>query len=340
MKSALTSLHSFLERKRLLPSFDEDTVFLLAVSVIVVMLIDADARAFADEVRAHSGKIALMVLLGAGFAVYTAFFTYFKNETQKFYMFWFAVLVNFLSAFAAIKLLSGSSAPFYMYIAPAIGIGIFILMLIFWHADVLDASTLPHKSSSYSNILYGTLAVLGFVYLAENVWNLHWTSVLSTAIGYATIINGSVASHLPQIFGKRDEKINKLDAAVNNSIDRMIGNLNAGKDQWVSIATDEGVEDMNVESGYENNVETFLADRVRMLNRTSPVVAAASMGTYTFQKYAFTRTHVETAIIVDVYPNDGTTGYQFCQMVKYDSEGELKRYKGLMYLNKIKNIFT
>lgn len=340
MKQMLTNLHGFLGRYRLLPSFDEDTVFLLALVVLVVWLIDADARTFAEQVRAQSSKISLMILLGMGFAFYTAFFASFKNEIQKFYMFWFAVLINFLSAFAAITLLNGSGESVFSYITPVINIVISILLVVFWHADVLDASSLPHKSSTFSNVLYGTLIVLGFTLLAEYIWDTPWPSVLTAAIGYATLFNGTVTSYLPQIFGKRDRKIASLDAVVNRGIDHMVQNLSKGKNHGISIVTDEGIKDLSVTPEYENDIDTFLADEVRKLNRTSPVIAVTSIGTYTFKRYWFSPTRQEMAIIVDAYPNDGTTGYQFCQMIKYNSEGELGRYRGLMYLNKITNIFA
>lgn len=225
MKALLRRLRDVLARHRILPSYGEDTVFLLAVAVIAVLLIDLEARAFAEQVRAQLSKIALIMLLGIGFAFYTAFFSYFKNEIQKFYMFWFAVLVNFLSAFATITLLNDSGASALYYIAPAINILAFVLMVALWHADVLDTSAIPHKSSSFSNIVYGTIVVAVLIFIVEYVWNTPWPAVFSFVIGYATVFNRTFTSYLPKIFGKRDQKIEALDAAVDKVVEHMIKNV-------------------------------------------------------------------------------------------------------------------
>ncbi|OGZ43680.1 MAG: hypothetical protein A2756_05360 [Candidatus Ryanbacteria bacterium RIFCSPHIGHO2_01_FULL_48_27] len=339
MKQTLLHLRGFLERYRVLPSYGEDTVFLLAVAVLVVLFLNADARAFAEQVRAQSSKIALIMLLGVGFAIYTAFFSYFKNEIQKFYMFWFAVLVNFLSAFATITLLNDSGASPLYYIAPAINVVAFVLMVAFWHADVLDTSAIPHKSSSFSNVLYGTIVVAVLTLVAEYAWNTPWPAVFSFVIGYATVFNRTFTSYLPKIFGKRDQKIEALDVAVNDVVDYMIKNVGINNPYAVCIAA-AGTKNLQVSSEYRGDVDAFLADEIRKLNRTTPAIATGSVGTYTFKRYWFSPTRQESAIIIDAYPNDGSTGYQFCQMVRYDTESILQRYKGLIYLNKTTNVYV
>lgn len=339
MKQTLLRFRDVLGRYRILPSYGEDTVFLLAVAVITVLLLDADAREFAEKVRAQSSKATLIMLLGIGFAFYTAFFSYFKNEIQKFYMFWFAVLINFLAAVATITLLNSSGASPLYYIAPAINTIAFVLMIALWHADVLDTSALPHKSSSFSNILYGTIVVVGLTLVAEYVWDTPWPAVFSFAIGYATIFNTTFTSYLPKVFGRRDQKIEALDTAVNNVIEYMIKNVGIDNPYAVCIAA-EGTKKLQVSSEYGGDVDAFLADEIRKLNRTTPAIATGSVGTYTFKRYWFSPTRQESAIIVDAYPNDGSTGYQFCQMVRRGTGGTLERYKGLIYLNKIANVYV
>lgn len=340
MKQSLVRFRSVLERYRILPSYGEDTIFLLAVTVLVVLLIDADARSFAEQIKAQSSKVVLIMLLGISFAFYTTFFSYFKTETQKFYMFWFAVLVNFLSAFATVSFLNGSSASPFYYTGPAINIAVFALMVMFWHADLLDTSAIPHKSSSFSNILYGTLVVTGLTLLAEYVWEMPWPAMFSFVIGYATVFNKTFIGYLPKIFGSRDQKIKMLDSAVNIVIEHMIKNVGVSNPYVVSIFSDENARSLQVASEYRGNVDAFLTDEIHKLNRTTPVIVTGSVGTYTFKRYWFSPTRQESAVIIDAYPNDETSGYQFCQMVRYNTEGTLERYKSLIYLSKIRNIYV
>lgn len=340
MRQLLLRVRGTLEKYRFLPSYGEDTVFLLAVAVLVVLLLNADARSFAEQIGVRQPKVALIMLLGIGFAFYTAFFSYFKNETQKFYMFWFAVLINVLSAVASISLLDSAAVSPLYYIAPAINIATFLLMIVFWHADVLDTSVLPHKSSSFSNIVYGTGVVIVLTVLAEHVWHIPWPAVFSFAIGYTTVANQAVVGYLPKIFGQRDQKINALDISVNRSIECMLENLHEENNCTACVVTDEGAKPLGHSSKHGSSIDVFLADEIRKLNRTSPVVASAAVGTYTFKRQWFSPTREESAIIVDAYPNDGTNGHQFCQMIKYNEEGTLERYKGLIYLNKIPNIYV
>lgn len=340
MRRLLLQSRNFLEKKRILPSYGEDTVFLLAVAVLVILLLSADARSFAEQIGVRQPKVALIMLLGIGFAFYTVFFSYFKNETQKFYMFWFAVLTNFLSAVASISLLNSAGVPSLYYIAPAINIAIFLLMVVFWHADVLDTSVLPHKSSNFSNIVYGTGVVIILVVLAEHVWHMPWPAVFSFAIGYATIANQAVAEYLPKIFGQRDQKINALDIAVNRSIECMLKNLRDENNWMACVVTDEGTKPLGRSSKYDSSIDVFLADEIRKLNRTNQVVAIATVGTYTFKRQWFSPTREESAVIIDAYPNDETSGHQFCQMIKYNEVDILERYKGLIYLNKVPNIYV
>lgn len=66
MKKFLEGVKRFLEHFSLLPKFGEDTVFLMAISVALVLVIDDSARAFALQVKDTSPKVALICLVGMG----------------------------------------------------------------------------------------------------------------------------------------------------------------------------------------------------------------------------------------------------------------------------------
>lgn len=197
MKRLLISFQGFLERYRLLPSFGECTIFLMAVSLGVILLVDETARGLALELVSRPRKATIIVALGIFFACYTAFFSYFINEIQKFYMFWFAVLVNLVSAIVVIRSLSGTEAPIFAYIIPVFTVVIAIIMIILWHADLLDTSSVPHKSVSYSHIVYGIVVIGGTVLLLKYVFHWAWPDIFLTSVAYTTLFNEKIAGYLP-----------------------------------------------------------------------------------------------------------------------------------------------
>lgn len=323
-----------------MPSFNEDAVFLLAVAVVSVLFLDTDARAFAEQVRLHSSKITLMVILGIGFSFYTAIFTSFKNEIQKFYMFWFVAIVNFLSALAVITILNGSGNLIFYFVIPAINIGIFILLVVFWYADILDISSLSNKSPNYSSMLYGTFIVLGLTLLSKYVLEIPWPTLLAVSVGYATLFNRSITSHLPQIFIQRDRDFIEINSIIDRGINHALHNLFEEKIQYdITIVTDNYIKDLDIPDEYRDNIDTFLRDEIYKIDPTNSTIAIISFGEYTYKRFWFSRERQEMAVIIDVYLNGRPRAYQFCQMIVCDSSDKCERYKGLIYLNKITNIF-
>lgn len=340
MKTTLTRLYNFLKEHRLTPSFDDDSIFLLAVAVIVLLIIDADAQAFASKVSAHSSKASLIILLGISFATYSVFFAQFKNEVQKFYMFWFAILMSYLSSIGAIILLNISSVSIFLYFAPILNIIVSIFILIFWYADVIDTSCISYKSSSFFSAVYGVIVITSFTLIGVHVLNWPWPAVLSMAVTYSTVFNKYFSGRLPTYVRDKDKKIEEIDLAVNRAIEHLIDTLNRGYQSAGTIVTQEEIKVITMPPEYEYGTERFLADEVRKLNRTNEVVAVAVLGSYTIKRHWFSKEHQEHAIIVDVYSNVYAKGHQFCQMIRVNSDGQIWRFRGVMYTGRLVNIFS
>jgi hypothetical protein len=163
---------------------------------------------------------------------------------------------------------------------------------------------------------------------------------LSFATGYTTVFNQTVTSRLPKIFGERDQKIEALDAAVHKIVEHVVKEIGIKDPYAVSLTSDVGIIDLKIPSEYRGNADAFLAVELRKVNRTAPVIATASVGVYTFKRSWFFPRRQESTFIIEVYPNDRSTGHRFCQMVRFDKGGVLERYRGLIYLGKIPNIFV
>lgn len=332
IRNFFRSLYCLLEKARLVPNFDEDTVFLLTIAVVAVVLIDSDARAFAEAVRSHSSKVTLIVLLGMAFSVYTAFFSSFKNEIQKFYMLWFAISINFLCAIAGIIFLTDSSASMWLYIFPYLNVVFGILLIIFWHLDILDTSAISGKSSSYSNSVYGTFFILAFVFVGEYLLSIPWPALLSLSVAYASAFNKFAGWFLPRLFSSKDGLIESVSLLVEKSIRRQAELVSEGRFGVVSISTVDTEEDIQIPEKLLSNSDEFIKGLTQI---RKPGFSVASVGTYTVQKYWFLPSRENLAIIADVYPEGSKGGYQFCQMFVYTGIGDLELYKGLVYLKRI-----
>ncbi len=340
MKRILGSVRSVLEKYHILPSFGEDTVFLLSAAIVAITLVDREAWVFAELVRAQSPKIYLMILLGVGFSIYTALFTSFKNEIQKFYIFWLVVIANFLSAVASIVILGESTHAPYWYLVPSVNILASIALIVLWYADAIDLSCMSHKSATFSKVVYGLLFLLLFIFSAEYIWAVPWPAVLSGAVGYATLFNRKFTGRLPQLLKNRDLRTAEIESTFNRSVEHVIQSLMNNRHFGVSIVTDSGVKDSEIPTEYESNLDVYLGEEVRKLNRDSMSVGVATVGKYRFNRFWFLPPREEMAVIVDVYPNDRTQGHQFCQMFVYNSDGEIELHKGVIYLGRIKNLYS
>jgi len=342
MNGIVDSAKKFLERNRLMPSYAEDTVFLMALSLVTVLSIDQSARDFAVEVFGHWHYGSIVVVLGATFGIYTALFTYFKTEQQKYYMFWFAVLVNGFAALAVIGVVLHASLPFWYYAAPCFNIFIAVMMVFFWNADLVDTDILPNHPPTYSNIVYGGIAVLGTIFVSEYVLGIVWPVAFSAAVGYATLFNEKISGFLPRIFVHRDEVIDYYRLLLQRILDNADVFYQYGAFSIAVMSTDETTALIHIPEEYCKNNDTiseFLNDQVRQLPRTSRAVAMAVSGNHT-SAYRPGNATVEPALIIEIYPQKEPKGYQFCQMVKIGADRSVKAYKNVTYIKRVDNPYA
>ena len=82
----------FLSKHNLLPSYQEETPFLILLSLCVIALVDPTMRAGSLVVLQHSPKSAIG--LGIFYIIYTTFFSYFLSVKHKYYIFFFSLIVS------------------------------------------------------------------------------------------------------------------------------------------------------------------------------------------------------------------------------------------------------
>lgn len=340
MKKFLKRLHDFLEKKKMLPSYDEDAIFLLALAVIVISAIDVDARVFIQEnIFGRANKLSLLIPLGIFFSIYTAFFVKFKTITQKHYMFWFAISMNMVSVIAYLSLTDVQKLPFYAYIMMAISLLITILMGVFWRAKLIDINVLPNKSSSYSNIIYGSIFLLLFVFLAKYILDFNWITTLSFSTAYATILNKYVSGHLPKIFRKKDNDMATIELCVNNGVERMLQSLNEHDSFSAFIISGFDIKRILINSENIDNIEELLITEARKFSEQSGAVSIITLSEIMEKRNMFSKKSDDTpAIVVAVYLKGQKNGHMFAQKVETNNLDEYIKKNSLIYINKNKNL--
>jgi hypothetical protein len=330
MKKLLKKLRDLLDRYNLLPIFSEDAVFLIAVSILSVCYINPEAFQELSDLLRNSTKALVIVLAGLGFTFYTAFFTRFKTETQKHYMLWFALIINFIIGVTSFSILKPDDAWFH-YIFPVINIAAFIVVIILTYTGLYNTSRIATKSSEYSNLLYGTVAVILISWLYEHFFHTPWQITLSVSSAYAGIFNASVARYLPRIFSDRNDKTAIIHRLIDKVTKEMLEGLNSGKfdmSKYV-LVTDSTVEYVPMPDVQD---EDAFITQLRLNRDRAENLAVVSFGTYEWTRAWWSSTDTYLTLIIKIYLSEEDKRYEFYQTLEADDDD---RYtlndRGLIY---------
>lgn len=330
MKKLLKKFRDLLDKYNLLPTFSEDAVFLIAVSILSVCYINPEAFQELSDLLSNSTKALVIVLAGLGFTFYTAFFTRFKTETQKHYMLWFALIINFIIGVTSFSILKPDDAWFH-YIFPVINIAAFIVVIILTYTGLYNTSRIATKSSEYSNLLYGTVAVILISWLYEHFFHTPWQITLSVSSAYAGIFNASVARYLPRIFSDRNDKTAIIHRLIDKVTEEMLERLNSGKfdmSKYV-LVTDSTVEYVPMPDVQDE--DAFIA-QLRLNRDRAENLAVVSFGTYEWTRAWWSSTDTYLTLIIKIYLSEEDKRYEFYQTLEADDEDRYSlNDRGLIY---------
>ncbi len=335
MRRTLKSFRDFLDRFSLLPSFTEDTIFLMLIALGVIYFVDPSAQQEIYETLRYSEKATLIVVAGALFTLYTAFFTLFKTETQKHYMLWFAIIINLVVGVTVIETLNGQGLGPIWYIFPALNVGSFFLIILFWYTNLYNTERLNTKSMSYENIIYGSIALIAISQVLKFVPDMSWQVIFSSSIAYATYFSGTVTSFLPKIIPGKNEKIESTMKLINRSTEYALEQINSTglRDGSLLIVTNESTEETTVPSESLGNADAYISGVINERFKDQNV-ATVMLGHYDWKQSWWSSTASFQALIIDVFLAGESDRYEFCQIID-DETGEYKvGEKGLIYLNK------
>ena len=329
MKNLLRKFRDLLDKFNLLPTFSADAVFLLAVSMLAICFINNSAFQQLSDILSNSTKALLIVVVGLGFTFYTAFFARFKTETQKHYMLWFALIVNFIIGLTSFGSLRPDEAWLH-YIFPILNTAAFGVVILLSYAGLYNTSRISTKSSEYSNLIYGTVAVILITGLYEYLFHAPWQITLSASAAYANMFNTSITRRLPVLFGGFKDKTlivqDLIDKATNEMINRLNDNsLDTGKFLLVTVAK---IEFTPIPDSKDE--DTFLK-QLRLMRDRSENLAVVSIGTYEWTRAWWSSTDTYLVLVIKIYLSEEEKCYEFYQTLEVEAERYSLNDRGLIY---------
>ncbi|MBP6884714.1 MAG: hypothetical protein KBC17_02725 [Candidatus Pacebacteria bacterium] len=336
MQSIFTKYKNFLEKYKLLPSFSDESVFFVLLSIGVIYIVSPDLR---DVLLTHQDVfVRLKSILVAGIAVtlYTTLFSHFRKHSHKWRMLLLMVTINILVAIFTINGVLAGPGNFVSLIFPALNILIALSMILFWLRDLVDTEMIPTKAANYSNIVYGSIIVTIIIVLCQYLLNIPWQTVLSISVAYACLFNKKSLASLPAIFSGRSKKIETIEMLARKATDACRIELLSMKTDnlFFSAVTPETSKIIIIPDHEQHNFGDYLHRWLFEQDRTTPYIAVAFYSKLEF-KHQFKKNPKVMVIRSEVYPQKGEA-YFFAELFKDASE--FHGYNGIFtYQDRIKN---
>ena len=324
MKNPLRKVRDTLDKYSLLPTFSEDTIFLMVVALGVIYFVDTSAQKEIYETLRSSEKMMLIAGAGVLFTLYTTFFTRFKTETQKHYMLWFALIINLVVGVTAFSSLAERDISLFWYLLPALNIATFFIVIVLWYAGLYSTGRLSTKSNSYSNIIYGTLALIAIAFIYKYIPNTNWQMVFSTSIGYATLFSKTITQYLPKLFSDKEDRTNFMQNLIERTTDTALEIINihglSSKQIIITTENDSSVHDMHNDKKSSDLTDVYL-NNLAALEFPECDVALTVLGTYEWTQSWWSKTKSYTCLIINIYLKDESKRYEFYQILQ-QGDGE------------------
>ena len=178
-----------LDRLGLIPHYEEDTLFLMGISTIIIFAVSAEARY--EYINFGDGRsiLALVFILpGIYFCIKHAFSNKIKPKNQKFFMLFFAVFINFFIGMkAGIYTLSNTNSWFLAF--PILNIVSSFSLILLYRSGTINEEAIAENNTNLYQVIGGVLILIPIIYLSNNLFKNYWAITFSTAISYSTNFN-------------------------------------------------------------------------------------------------------------------------------------------------------
>jgi hypothetical protein len=192
------------------PTYDELSLFLMAVTLIVLYLTNGRMREEVIGFAMRGDILRLCIYLpiflaGMFLSLYHVFTPRAKTDIEKGIMMLFAVTMNAASGIIA-GLYMWKHFRGWLVIFPIWNIVNGILLLLMLRLKIIDEECISDRNMTAAQVIIGLAAVLSIFALCNFVFHLYWAITFSICIVYTTSFDKAVQSVFPRLANREDEQ--------------------------------------------------------------------------------------------------------------------------------------
>jgi hypothetical protein len=196
----------------LIPTYDELSLFLMAVTLILLYVANIPMREQIHKWMARHHDIwvyivAAAFLCGLGLSIYHVFTTRNKTDLEKWGMLIFAVLTNAgTGIIAGTYIIRNIDTTNWPIIFPIWNIVNSVLLLLMLRFRIIDEECISDRDANATEVIIGLVAVLIIFVFCNYVFKLHWAITFSICIIYTTSFDRALQSVFPGLMYRGDEQ--------------------------------------------------------------------------------------------------------------------------------------
>ncbi|MCX5635001.1 MAG: hypothetical protein NTW55_04045 [Planctomycetota bacterium] len=195
----------------LIPTYDELSLFLTAVTLIILYATNVSMReqiykgiTVFHDVRVYA--VAVIFLCGMALSIYHIFTTREKSDFEKKAMLVFAVLTNAITGIVAgVYVIKNTPANNWLSIFPMWNIINGALLLLMLRGGIINEKCISDRDSTAGEVFRGLFAVLVVFIFCNYLFKLHWSITFSICIIYATSFDKALQSFFPGLTYRENE---------------------------------------------------------------------------------------------------------------------------------------
>jgi hypothetical protein len=198
-----------------IPTYDELSLFLMAVTLIVLCLANSQMHNqietfFVKAVEANAWPLFIPLVLFLailGLCIYHVFTTREKTVFEKRVMVGFAVLTNVVTgAIAGMYVIRHTDVINWLLVFPIWNIINGVLMLLMVSLRVIDEECISDREAAPVQIILGLAAVLVIFIFCNYVFKLYWAITFSICIIYTTSFDRALQNIFPGLkYGENEQ---------------------------------------------------------------------------------------------------------------------------------------
>jgi hypothetical protein len=191
-----------------IPIYDELSVFLISVTLILLYAGNSQMRDIFRYVTAHirEGEIlifSLVFLTGFGLSLYHVFTSREKTSFEKMIMMLFAVVTNAgTGIIAGWYVIKHGSIHNWLLIFPIWNLINGVFMLLMLRFRIVDEECISDRDATAKQVILGLIAVFVIFIFCNYVFKLHWAITFSICIIYTTSFDKALQSVFPAIMSE------------------------------------------------------------------------------------------------------------------------------------------